>query len=119
MISLLYVIANFFASLFLLIAILGSIQANKTKIDIQLVLSVLIGFCSIFLAVGFGMIYPLWSLIWGFLVAGGLIMMFKPEKQPFSYNLMLGMVSWLFWSQMLVFLIFTMFVEREDVRTED
>ena len=111
MFEILFIIAHFFATLLLSMSLIGSIQNHKLKINSQIILSMLISLGFVFLVVSFGLLHPLFFAFWGLITAGTLIYMF-PTSEGWGYNIVLAIVSWMFWPQTVAFMVFNlMFVD--------
>jgi hypothetical protein len=120
MFAILFMIANFFATLFLVIALIGNIQSHKLQINMQMILSILISISFIFLITCIGLLHPLFFAFWGMLTAGSLLFLFRADNQDWAYNILLAITTWAFWPQMVAFISFQMmFVEQTEPSEKD
>jgi hypothetical protein len=120
MLGVIFIVANVFASLFLFLTMLGSIQANRIKMDIANMLSIIISYVFITICVALSLSHPMLFVFYGVSVAGMLLMFLRPDKEELGLAALTTIAGFLFWPEMIALMIFNnIFTPKTNEETRD
>jgi hypothetical protein len=115
-----FVVANIFASLILMLTMIGSIAAQKIKMDIATILSIMISYVFIAICVGLSIMHPWVFLLYAVSITGTMLFWIRPAKEEFLFASILTIACFFFWSEMIALMIFNMlFVKPMDENEGD
>jgi len=119
MISILFMVVQFFATLFLFFAMLGSIRINKVEVNGGLIPSMLIHFAFIFIAVAISLSHPGFFLLYGVITVASMLWYFRPAAGGVGYGLLFGLTTFAFWPQVVAMCIFSLMHVPKDADEAD
>jgi hypothetical protein len=115
MLAVIFIVANVFASLFLLLTMFGSIQTRQIKVDAAAIASIAISYVFIGICVMMSIAHPLLFLCYGVCVAGMLLMFLRPDKEEIGLAALTVLFGFLFWPETIALIIFNrLFTPKED-----
>jgi hypothetical protein len=106
MIPILFMIANAFAALVLLLTMIGCISQHQLKLDVSMGLSMAVSFGFIFLVVMISLLHPLFFLFYAAILVAAVLFLFRPAEHGFWFAVCFTLVCGLFWSEMVAWFIF-------------
>lgn len=109
-----YIVANIFASLFLLLTMIGSIAAKQIHLDIATVLSIIISYVFIGICISLSIAHPWLFLLYGFGTAGIMLLFLRPEREEIGIATITIIASFLFWPEMIALMIFNSLFHPKD-----
>lgn len=120
MLSVIFIVANIFASLILLLTMLGSIHSRKIKLDAATLASLAISYVFIGLCVALSVMHPLLFLIYGGGMAAMFLVFLRPDREDMGLAILTTLAGFLFWPQMTALLIFNrLFTPKEENESRD
>jgi hypothetical protein len=115
MLAVIYIVANIFASLVLLLTMLGSIHTRKITIDAAAIASMAVSYVFIGICVALSIMHPLLFLIYGGGVAGTMLLFLRPDKEEFLLGALTTLAGFVFWPEMVALVIFNrLFTPKAD-----
>jgi len=113
----LFIVAQFFATLLLLMTIFGTAKNNNIKIDSSVMLSMMVSLTFIVLITLLSLAHPWIYLFYGLACAGSALFLMRQGLTSIGYAIVFAAMCFLFWGQMIALLIFDLMfvVPQEDV----
>lgn len=112
----LFIIAQFFALLALLLTIFGSAKMHNIVFDINILLSIAVSIMFIVLITIISIHHPWVYIFYGISCAGSMLFMMQHDKSNIGYSIFFAVICLLFWAQMLALMIFNlMFVAPREI----
>jgi hypothetical protein len=108
MLVIVFILANIAASLTLMLTMIGSIAAQKIKLDIATILSIMIGYVFIGICVALSVMHPWLFLMYAVSTAGTMLFWLRPAKEELMFASLLTVICFFFWPEMIALAIFNM-----------
>lgn len=114
MITILFIVAQFFATLVLLMTVFGNIRLHNIRLTGQILLSMIVSIAFVVLITLISLAHPWIYAFYGVACAGSMLFAMQHDTSTIAYSVLFSLVCVLFWSQMVALMIFNlMFVVPE------